>query len=114
MTDEAKNEYMRNVKWSTALYVGISTASIIVSIVWFAAGIEKRQDVSDITNKNERLALEGRLNARIDTVIVNQIRAQSNNDIQFQEIRDALKGNPSHSGYFERYKNGKLTFVPAK
>lgn len=113
MTDEAKNEYMRGVRWTTALYVFVSTVSIIISIVWFAAGIEKRQDVSDITNKNERLALEGRLNARIDTVIVNQIKAQNKNDIQFQRIQDELENKP-HPGYFERYIKGKLTYIPAK
>ena len=114
----SNDEYMRNVRWTTALYIAVSAASVLLAIAGVYYGL--KSDIKDGRTETRELFLA--TNHKLDSV-------QHDNSINFQqvweEIKD-LKENKSltikyhapapknNSLFTERYINGKLTFIPVK
>ena len=114
MSDNERNEYMRNVKWSTALYIFASTISVVISVIWFAADI--KAEIKDSNNKSKDLFVH--LDRKIDS---NQYK----NELRFQKLEDGILGikdksvqntipTPQSKLFTEKWVNGKLTFIAVK
>lgn len=116
MTVEQSNEYMKNVKWTTAGIVFSSTISLVVALVWFSSDIKQDIVKSRSESKEQITAVYSALNRKIDS-------NQHTNDLQFQSIwfqlneakpvsKKAVR-TPSKTGCFiQKYINGKREFIP--
>lgn len=100
MTDShSKQEYMSNVKWMTALYVGASTISIVLAIAGVYYGLKGDIKDSRVAAKEQITAVATMLNRKIDS-------NQHINDLKFQQIMD-------QPGFIERRTvNGKIILEP--
>lgn len=119
MSNEERNEYMRNIKWTTGIYFFVSTISIVLSLAGVYYGL--KGDIKDSRNdaKEEAHIIYYKLKSSIDS-------SNNANSMQFMDIREQLKAVPQSktiivrprkvagvAGMFiERYINGKLCFVP--
>lgn len=107
----SNDEYMRNVRWTTALYVAVSAAGVIISIAGVYYGL--KSDIKD--GRNETRALFLATNHKLDSV-------QHDNSINFQQIWKEIgdlkesKSAKSKPGalFTEKYINGHLTFIPVR
>jgi hypothetical protein len=96
-----QNEYMKNVKWTTAGIVLTSTISIIITIIWFLSGI--KDDIKDTrTSSKEQMTA---VRKTIDSVqTINNTKFQSIEDeLQYLEVTKPNKRSPS------RYLTEKFT-----
>lgn len=111
MSNEEHNEYMKNVRWTTGLYVFGSTISIVLAMAGVYYGL--KGDIKDTrTEDREQIqSVSNRLNSKIDSL-------QNYNVLQFQEIRQQFESKAeSHSTsklFTEKWVSGKLTFIPIK
>lgn len=116
MSNEERNEYMRNVRWTTAIYTVGAAGSLLLGMVGLYYGL--KGDMKDIrTEAREEIQnVSNRLNAKMDSV-------QNNNILQFQEIKEQLDNrvdvvknviiNPKRQSalYIEKKdKNGRVHF----
>lgn len=116
---EERNEYMRNVKWTTAGIVFSSTVSLIVGLVWFCSDI--KGSIKDVSNAVKDARTEAREQLTAAVTSINR-RIDSNefhhkNDIQ--AIWVVLNGNkpqpaipPGFKFFTEKRVNGKIVIVP--
>jgi len=108
MTTTQQNEYMKNVKWTTAGIVFTSTISIIVTLVWFFSDI--KSDIKDTrTSGREQItAVSTAIRKTIDSI-------QNLNNEKFQSIADELwvlespKTVPHVGGHLPSYYTQKFT-----
>lgn len=115
---EERNEYMRNVKWTTAGIVFSSTVSLIVGLVWFCSDI--KGSIKDVSNAVKDARTEAREQLTAAVTSINR-RIDSNefhhkNDIQ--AIWVVLNGNKQPQQlqqnlkfYTEKKVNGKVVLV---
>lgn len=111
MSNEERNEYMRNVKWTTALYTIGSLATVLLSLSAAYHGLENAIKDSKLYSKE----LFVRTDRKIDSI-------HAEDKLRFQSIEDKLntvktppkpkRSKTTESGLFtEQWVNGKLTFV---
>lgn len=96
-------EYMSTVKWTTALYIGVSTISIVLAIAGVYYGLKGDIKDSRTESKEQITAVATMLNRKIDS-------NQHINEMKFQQINLKL----DQPFYTEKKDNGKLIFVPVK
>lgn len=111
---------MRNVKWTTALYVVGSAISIIIALVWFCSDIKDSiKDTGTIADKH--------LTAAVTSINRKQDSLQHLNDLQFMAIWDRvdniakepvnnkpIRNRQPNGCMIERYIDGHLTRIPIK
>jgi hypothetical protein len=113
MSPLERNEYMKNVRWTTALYVGASAIGIMLSICGLYFGL--KGDIKDGRTEARELItyFSTKTNFKIDSI-------QHLNELQFQEIREELINNKNIKNPFvnrfftEKYVNGQLVLIPVK
>lgn len=119
MSNEERNEYMRNVKWATAKSTAVSAASILLAIAGAYWGL--KYDIKD-----SRTYAHNELVAAVDSITLHEERTQHKNDMQFQAIWNELKSKPNpikviyrtlpsvSSGFYTQHRdnNGNLSFQP--
>jgi Na+-transporting NADH:ubiquinone oxidoreductase subunit NqrC len=101
MTD--KQEYMSNVKWTTALYIGASTISIVLAIAGVYYGLKGDIKDSRVEAKEQIISVATMLNKKIDS-------NQHINELKFQQINMKL----DQPAFTERKSDGKIILVPSK
>lgn len=122
MSNEEHNEYMRDVKWKTALAIFGSAASILIALVWFCSDIKE-------SIKDTGINADKHLTSAVTSINRKQDSLQHLNDLQFLAIWDAVdnikppvqekkyqyKVAPQQNGcMIERYVDGHLTRTPIK
>lgn len=116
MSNDERNEYMKNVKWTTAGIVFSSTISMIIALVWFTSDIK-----AEI--KNNSVVAHTELLQAVDTIKMDNERRDHRNDLQFQALWNELKNiRPSiiykykTASFYTQHKDahGNLTFQPIK
>jgi hypothetical protein len=126
VSEQEHNEYMKDVRWTTAIYAAISAISVIVAIIWFCSDIKASIKDTGVTANMHLTAAVTSINRKQDSL-------QHLNDLQFMAIWDEINSNSgttvkrnnaramtpakpfSPNGcVIERYINGHLTFVPIK
>ncbi len=97
-------EYMRNVKWTTALYSAVSAGSILIAMCGMYYGL--KGDIKDnrVTSHEELTAAVVSINRKQDSI-------QHINDLKFGDIWEVIK-NPTW--VTEKRANGRLMIVPVK
>lgn len=101
MTDSHSKEYMSNVKWMTALYVGASTISIVLAIAGVYYGLKGDIKDSRTAAKEQITSVATMLNRKIDS-------NQHINDLKFQQIMD-------QPGFIEhKTVSGNIILEPVK
>lgn len=120
MSNQEANEYMRNVKWSTAIYLFVSTISIVLAIAGIYYGLKGDIKDSRTEAKEQIRFVFTTLNTKIDSL-------QRITDDNFKDIATQINGIPpsknttiikhqtpkSNTHFFiERWINGKLAFIP--
>lgn len=121
MSEQEHNEYMKNVKWKTSIWLAGSLGTILLTLAGIYYGL--KGDIKDgrYDTKTQVQGVYYRLNSKIDSL-------QSSNDLQFQDIRQQLQAIPAAKtviirpslpgktvGLFtQRWVDGKLGFFPVK
>lgn len=104
MTDQQhRAEYMSNVKWVTAGYIGASTISIVIAMAGVYFGLKGDIKDSRIESKEQITAVSTMLNRKIDS-------NQHINELKFQQINLKLE----QPFFTEKKVDGKLILVPAR
>jgi hypothetical protein len=68
MTQDQSNEYMRNVKWTTAGIVFSSTISLIVALVWFFSDIKGDIESVRVQVKDARTEAREQLTGAVTSI----------------------------------------------
>lgn len=97
-------EYMRNVKWTTALYSAVSAGSILIAMCGMYYGLKGDIKDNKVTSHEELTAAVVSINRKQDSL-------QHINDNNFRDIWNVIK-NPSM--VTERKVNGRLVLIPAR
>lgn len=114
-----RSEYMRNVKWTTGIYLLGSTVSIVLAVAGVYWGL--KGDIKDNRQeaKSQIQLVWFRLNSKIDSV-------QNLNERHFDQMETRINNIPQPRtiivrpksptvGYFtQRWVDGKLGFFPVK
>lgn len=79
MTIEQQNEYMKNVKWTTAIYVCASCGSILIAIAGAYFGLKGDIKDSRTESKEQIRSVSVSLNRKIDSI-------HALDNLKFQEI----------------------------
>lgn len=98
MSNEERNEYMRNVRWTTFGYFAFAVASLLVGGAFGVAEIKGDIKDTKIEGKEHYIAI----NHKLDSI-------QHDNSIEFKDIWKAIKG-------IDTSKNTKtiIKYLPAK
>lgn len=101
MTD--RQEYMSNVRWTTALYIGASTISIVIAIAGVYYGLKGDIKDSRTESREQITAVANMLNRKMDSI--NHVT-----DLKIQQINMKL----GDAAYTEKKKDGSIYLVPIK
>lgn len=122
MSNQEANEYMKNVKWTTGLYLLASTVSIVLTISGIYYGLKGDIKDNKMEAKEQIQYVFNKLNTKIDS-------NQRVNDSQFKDIlqqisdippaqhttiikRQQVSPKPRMRFFIEKWVNGKLAFIP--
>lgn len=115
-TDNQRNEYMRNVRWTTAGIVFSSTISLIVAIVWFCSDI--KSDIVDVrvAVKDARTEAKEQLTAAVQSINKRIDSNEYNHKAEMQSVWLIVNGKypqasiPKDLGMYTQkrvFENGK-------
>ena len=102
MSDNERNEYMRNVRWTTAIYTCCSAGSILLAMAGMYYGLK-----GDI--KDNRTSSRAELTAAVVSINKKQDSIQHVNDMKFKDVWYVLK---TPALVTQKRTNGELTFIP--
>lgn len=121
MTKEQTDEFMKNVRWSTVVYIAIAVIPMIIAFVWFLSGIKADVTATRVDVKDARTEAREQLTAAVTSINkrIDSIQYKQNSEIK--EIWMIINPDnlrrlqyPKMGLFTQKMVNGKRIWIPYK